>query len=152
MTAHRERYAVYEGVPEVVAVPTGLPTTEGLLAVLVLVLDKSVSCSEMEDFVTRYRFVPRQETARAADSQARWSLEPDGRVTFTFLCAEGASRIVLPADPRIHQWTALARLGGGSISVMVVPGLPSTDMPVIARRLTPGGGEYWHLSVGCLPA
>lgn len=152
MTAKRELYGTEcEGVPPASAVPLALPTTDGLVAALVLVVNEGVPRAEVVDFVTRYRFATREETARAADSQARWSLEPDGRVTFQFLCDDGASRIAFPSDPRIHQWTAVARLGGGTISLMVIPGLSTTDASAIARRLSPHGGEYWHLSVGCVP-
>ncbi|MFI0742824.1 hypothetical protein ACH4PU_32785 [Streptomyces sp. NPDC021100] len=152
MTTKRELYGtVCEGVPPVTAVPLALPTTGGLMAALALVVDKSVPRVEVVDFVARYRFATRDETARAIDSQARWSLETDGRVTFQLLCADGASRIALPSDPRIHQWAAVARLGGGTVSLMMLPGLPSTQTQAIARRLGPNGGEYWHLSVGCLP-
>ncbi|KAB7839518.1 hypothetical protein FRZ00_21520 [Streptomyces mobaraensis] len=132
------------------AVPLALPTTGGLMAVLALVADKGVPRAEVVDFVTRYGFATRDEAARAADSQARWLLEPDGRVTFQLLCADGASGIALPSDPRIHQWAAMARLGGGTVSLMMLPGLPSAETQAIARRLSPNGGNYWHLSVGCL--
>ncbi|MER6958237.1 hypothetical protein [Streptomyces sp. NPDC000618] len=124
---------------------------DGTIAALALVVNCSVPRAEVLDFVTRYRFTTRNEIARAADSQARWSLEADGRVTFQFLCDEGASRIVFPSDPRIHQWTAVARLSGGTISLMVVPDLASTDAPALARKLGRHGGEYWHISVGHVP-
>ncbi|MGW1289743.1 hypothetical protein ACWD4N_40420 [Streptomyces sp. NPDC002586] len=152
MTTQRDPYrAAYEGIPPGAAVPLALPTTEGLMAALVLAVDKDVPRATVVDFVTRYRFATRDQTARAADSQARWTLEPDGRVTFQLLCDDGASRIVLPPDPRIHRWTAVARLGGGTISLMLLPDLPTADTPAIAHRLSPHGGEYWHLSAGCIP-
>ncbi|CUW33393.1 hypothetical protein [Streptomyces reticuli] len=78
-------------------------------------------------------------------------VEPDGRVTIQLLCDESAARIVIPSDPRIHQWTAMARHGGGSISLIVSPGLPDTDLLILGRHLGPYGGPYWHLSVGCIP-
>jgi hypothetical protein len=143
---------VYEGVPPVWAVPTGFQTPEGVIAVLVLVVQPGVPAAVVDDFVTRYRLVPRDETARAADSQARWTLEHDGRVTIQLLCDDSAARIVIPADPRIHQWTAVARLGGGSLSLIMAPGLPDTDLTTLGRRLKPDGGPYWHISVGCIPA
>ncbi|MFF8293649.1 hypothetical protein ACF068_31195 [Streptomyces sp. NPDC016309] len=143
---------LYEGTPPVVAVPTGLPLTDGsVLAALVLVVEPGVEEAEVKDFVTRYRMVPRGEVARAADSQARWTLEDDGRVMIQLLCEESAARIVIPADPRIQQWTALARHGGGSISLIVSPGLPDTDLMTLGRHLGPYGGPYWHISVGCIP-
>ncbi|WP_143667101.1 hypothetical protein [Streptomyces sp. FBKL.4005] len=143
---------LYEGTPPVVAVPTGLPMRDGsVLAALVLVVEPDVDQAEVKDFVTRYRMVPRGQVARAADSQARWSLEEDGRVTIQLLCDESAARIVIPSDPRIHQWTAMARHGGGSISLIVSPGLPDTDLLILGRHLGPYGGPYWHLSVGCIP-
>lgn len=143
---------VYEGVPPVLAVPTGLQTPEGVIAVLVLVVQPGVPEEDVDDFVTRYRLVPRDETARAADSQARWTLERDGRVTIQLLCDESAARIVIPSDPRVHQWTAVARLGGGSLSLIVTPGLPDTDLVTLGRHLSAHGGPYWHISVGCIPA
>ncbi|MGW2181299.1 hypothetical protein ACWCXX_25005 [Streptomyces sp. NPDC001732] len=89
MTAQRELGGIlYEGTPPVTAVPTGLPTPEGVIAALVLVVHSGVHQDAVEDFVTRYRLAPRGETARAADSQARWTLEPDGRVTIQLLCDE----------------------------------------------------------------
>ncbi|ORT54645.1 hypothetical protein [Streptomyces sp. CB03238] len=142
---------LYEGTPPVEAVPTGLPTPDGVIAALILVVEPDVDQAEVDDFVTRYRLVPRDQTARAADSQARWTLEPDGRVTIQLLCEESAARIVIPSDPRIHQWTALARHGGGSLSLIVAPGLPDTDLVTIGRHLGPYGGPYWHISVGCIP-
>ncbi|GGY71482.1 hypothetical protein GCM10010363_61040 [Streptomyces omiyaensis] len=143
---------LYEGTPPVVAVPTGLPMTDGtVLAALVLVVEPDVDEVEVKDFVTRYGLAPRDEVARAADSQARWTLENDGRVTIQLLCEESAARIVIPSDPRIHRWAALARYGGGSISLIVSPGLPDAEMTTLGRHLGPYGGPYWHLSVGCLP-
>ncbi|MDG9728469.1 hypothetical protein [Streptomyces sp. DH41] len=143
---------LYEGTPPVVAVPTGLPMTDGtVLAALVLVVEPDVDETEVKDFVTRYRMVPRGQVARAADSQARWTLGDDGRVTIQLLCEESAARIVIPADPRILLWTNMARQGGGSISLIVSPGLPDTDLTTLGRHLGPYGGPYWHLSVGCIP-
>jgi hypothetical protein len=143
---------VYEGVPDSTAVPTALPTTEGPLPALILIPNSGVSDAEVQEPTTRHRFAVRDETARAADSQARWSLEPDGRVTVTFLSEDGAARIVLPADHRLQQWTAFARLSGGSVSVMLIPGLESADLQTIGRHLAQPGGNYWHISVGCIPA
>ncbi|QKV98215.1 hypothetical protein HUT19_41575 (plasmid) [Streptomyces sp. NA02950] len=152
MTARELYGSVYEGVPDSTAVPTGLPTMDGTLPALILIPNADVTDAEVRDFTARHRFASREETARAADSQARWSLEPDGRVSITFLSDEGAARIVLPADPRITNWTSFARLSGGSISVMLLPGLESADLQTIGRHLARPDGEYWHLSVGCIPA
>ncbi|MFC4508551.1 MULTISPECIES: hypothetical protein [Streptomyces] len=105
----------------------------------------------VDDFVTRYGLVPRDETARAADSQARWSLEADGRTTIQLLSDDSAARIIFPTDPRIHQWTAMARVGGGSVSLIVALGLPDTELVTIGRHLGPYGGPYWYISVGCTP-
>ncbi|MDP5317413.1 hypothetical protein [Streptomyces poriferorum] len=143
---------VYEGLPLVDAVPTGMPTPDGVIAALILVVKPGVDPAEVDDFVTRYRLVPRGQTARAVDSQARWTLEKDGRVTIQLLCEDSAARIVIPSDPRIHQWTALARHGGGSLSLIVAPGLPDTDLKTIGYHLGPYGGPYWHISVGFIPA
>ncbi|MFI0901765.1 hypothetical protein [Streptomyces sp. NPDC020983] len=143
---------LYEGTPPALAVPTGMQTDQGVIVALVLVVDEGVPDDVVHDFVTRYRLVPREETARAADSQARWTLEHDGRVTIQLLCEQSAARIVIPSDPRIHQWAALARYGGGSLSLIVAPGLPDTDLATLGRHLGPHGGPYWHISVGCIPA
>ncbi|MBE9500745.1 hypothetical protein IHE61_31070 [Streptomyces sp. GKU 257-1] len=152
MTPRRDLHdSAHEGIPATAAVPLALPTTDGPRAALALAATEDVPRDEILAFVSRHQFAPRDQTARAADSQARWSTEPDGRVTFQFVCDDGASRIVIPPDPRVHQWAAMARLGGGTISALMIPGLPSTDTPTIARRLSPHGGEYWHLSVGCIP-
>ncbi|MGW1037570.1 hypothetical protein [Streptomyces antibioticus] len=142
---------LYEGMPPVEAVPTGMPTADGLIAALVLVVQPGVDQAEVDDFVTRYRLTPRGQTARAVDSQARWTLEKDGRVTIQLLCPDSAARIVIPSDPRIHQWTGLARLGGGSLSLIIAPGLPDTALTTIGYHLGPYGGPYWHISVGCIP-
>lgn len=142
---------LYEGLPPAVAVPTGMQTADGLIAALVLVVQPGVDQAEVDDFVTRYRLTPRGETARAVDSQARWTLEPDGRVTIQLLCADSVARIVIPSDPRIHQWTDLARYGGGTLSLIIAPGLPDTDLTTIGYHLGPYGGPYWHCSVGCIP-
>ncbi|MGW6016185.1 hypothetical protein [Streptomyces sp. NPDC055210] len=148
----RELYGtVYEGVPEGTSVPLALPTVDGQLAALALVVNSDVPHDEVVGFVTRYRFATRDESALAADSQARWSLEADGRVTFQFLCDEGASRIVFPPDPRLHQWAAVAWLNGGTVSLMVIPDPASTDATALARKLGPQGGQYWHISVGHVP-
>lgn len=152
MTARELYGSVYEGVPDSTAVPTALPTTDGPLPALILIPNPDVTDAETRAFTARYRFAAWDETARAADSQARWSLEPDGRVTVTFLSEEGAARIVLPADPRLQQWAAFARLSGGSVSVMLIPGLESADLQTIGRHLARPSGDYWHLSVGCIPA
>lgn len=141
---------LYEGIPPVDDfTPTGMITPNGLLAVLVLVVEPGVAPVEVEDFAARYRMVPRNQTARAADSQARWTLETDGRVTIQLLCEESAARIVIPSDPRVHQWTDMARLNGGSLSLVVIPGLPRGE--TLGYYLGPHGGPYWHISVGCIP-
>ncbi|WP_232485659.1 hypothetical protein [Streptomyces fildesensis] len=43
------------------------------------------------------------------------------------------------------------RYGGGSLSLIVAPGLPDTDLVTIGRHLGSPGGPYWHISVGCTP-
>ncbi|MET9206776.1 hypothetical protein ABZW38_16705 [Streptomyces bacillaris] len=143
---------LYEGTPPVSVVPTAMPTRGGgVLGLLVLVVEPGVDQAEIDAFVTRYRLVPRDQTARAADSQARWSLEKDGRVTIQLLSEESAARIVLPADPRILAWSAMARQNGGSVSLILSPSLPDTEVTTIGRHLGPYGGPYWHISVGCIP-
>ncbi|MFJ2589704.1 hypothetical protein [Streptomyces sp. NPDC087538] len=149
MTQSRELNGIlYEGIPPVEDFsPTGIMSpTGGLLAVLVLIVEPGV---EVEDFAARYRMVPRDQIARAVDSQARWTLETDGRVTIQLLCEESAARIVIPSDPRVHLWTGMARLNGGSLSLIVIPGLPRGE--TLGYYLGPHGGPYWHLSVGCIP-
>ncbi|WP_225636723.1 hypothetical protein [Streptomyces solaniscabiei] len=69
-----------EGVPDSTAVPTALPTTEGPLPTLIFIPNPGVTHAEVLAFTTRHRSAARDETARAADSQIRWSLEPDGLV------------------------------------------------------------------------
>ncbi|MGW9439627.1 hypothetical protein [Streptomyces sp. NPDC055607] len=45
-------------------------------------------------------------------------------MTVQLLCEQSAARIVIPADPRIHLWTAMARSGGG-ISLILSPACPT---------------------------
>lgn len=145
--------AVSEGVPSGTVLPVGLPLADGTIAAaLILVVDRCVPATEVSEFAVRHRFAGREETARAVDSQARWSLESDGRVNLQLLTEDGVSGLALAAHPRVRHWAALARSGGGTVRLMLLPGLASADLATIRRRLGPGGGDYWHLSVGFVPA
>ncbi|MEU0770560.1 hypothetical protein [Streptomyces albogriseolus] len=146
-----------EGIPHpTTIVPTAAPTQAGgLLPVLAMAVAPGVDRAELDAFLTRYRFVRWNETARAGDSQARWTYEPDGRVVVTLLDEDGAARITLPPHDGIQRWAALTRVTGGTLSLMVLPDMPSADLRAIGARISPRpgrGGEYWHLSVGHLPA
>jgi hypothetical protein len=154
MDDKKQGFAPATGIPAATAVPLLAPTDDehGVLALLALVLHPEVHRAELDAFVARFRFVPRGQVALAADSQARWTLEPDGRVTVTFLAEDGTAALELPADPRMHAWAGMIRASGGTLSVMLLPGLPSSDADQVARRIGSTGGEYWHLSVGYLPA
>ncbi|WP_030894237.1 hypothetical protein [Streptomyces sp. NRRL F-5053] len=152
MKQRRYVQADQNGIPApVTALPLGFPTMEGtLLMGLVLAVDEAADRADLDAFVTRHRFVTRDQTARAADSQARWTYE-EGRVTVTFLAEDGVSSLQIPAGPEMDRWVALARMSGGTVSVMVTYGVPA-DIDALRRYLSPGGGPYWHLSVGCVPA
>ncbi|MFE5847775.1 hypothetical protein ACFQ7N_39755 [Streptomyces niveus] len=143
---------VYDGIPApVTAIPTGFPTTEGsLLMALVLAVDEAADRADVDAFVERHRFVPRDQTSRAVDSQARWTRERDGRVSVTFLADDGVSSMLIPVGPEMDRWAALARTSGGTVAVMMTYGVPA-DLDVMRRHLGPQGGPYWHLSVGCVP-
>ncbi|MFE3629399.1 hypothetical protein [Streptomyces goshikiensis] len=144
---------VYDGIPApVTAIPTGFPTTEGsLVMALILCVDEAADRDEVNEFVERHHFVTRDEVSRAADSQARWTRENDGRVSVTFLADDGVSSLLLPHMPEMDRWAALARTSGGTVSVMVTYGVPAA-LEVLRRHLGSQGGPYWHLSVGCVPA
>ncbi|MFJ9719960.1 hypothetical protein ACIRPQ_29210 [Streptomyces sp. NPDC101213] len=150
------RTVLPEGLPHPCAiVPTAAPTGEGILPVLALAVGPDADRAELDTFLKRHRFVRRYDTARAADSQARWTYEADGRVLISFLAEDGAAQIVLPPHPNIHTWAALTRGTGGTLSLMVLPDMPpsQTLLRDIGTRISPqGDGEYWHLSVGHIPA
>ncbi|MFI5749088.1 hypothetical protein ACIBBE_24850 [Streptomyces sp. NPDC051644] len=128
MTARELYGSVYEGVPDSTAVPTALPTTDGLLPALVLVLNLGVTDTEIREFAARHRFVPGDETARAVNSQARWSLEPDGRL---------ADR----HGVTVWAW-ASPYTGGWEIDWERSDGAPTKEQ--VARELTddPAAGAY----------
>lgn len=151
MTQPRQVDAWAAGLPPVTAVPTGTPLADGsILCILALVPRPEASAEEVEQFVRRFRFVSRHETARAADSQVRWSIEANGVVSMTFTDEEGMSALELPPEPGVRQWALLARSLGGTVSVTLFPGLTDTSAAAIGRRMSQPDGEYWHLSAGFL--
>ncbi|MET7363161.1 hypothetical protein ABZS76_32655 [Streptomyces sp. NPDC005562] len=136
------------GLPPVTAVPTGLPLAGGGVEfALALVGAADVRPGEIEEFAERFRFVPGDQTARAADSQARWTIERSGAVTVSFLAEDGASQLELPPDPAVRRWAALALGSGGTVALLLLPDMPSAEVSEIGRRIG-SGGRYWHLSVG----
>ncbi|WP_159048651.1 hypothetical protein [Streptomyces sp. NRRL F-4489] len=147
-------YAAGNGVPEGVAFPTGTPSREGgLLMIMALAIAPEVPRDELNDFLKRHHFVPRTETARAADSQARWTLEKDSSVRLSFTSEEGLAQLVIPTYPSLRHWATMAVMYGGTVSLMVLPDMPSPDLNSVGRRISPGGtGEYWHLSMANLRA
>lgn len=139
--------ATTDGVPAAYAVPTATPIHEapGLLPVLALVVAPDVDQADVDRFLGRFHFVPGDQTARAGDSDARWTVERDGRVTVTFLDEIGASRIVIPADARFLRWGDVAlRACQGTVAIMVFTGMTTPDLLEIGRRIS--AGHYWHLS------
>ncbi|WP_063729035.1 hypothetical protein [Streptomyces sp. RTd22] len=110
------------------------------------------SREEINAFLKRHHFAPRDEVALAKDSQARWTIEPDGRVTVTFLADDGTAHIALAPDEGVRRWAALTLATGGTLAVWFLPEMTSIGTEDISRRITPGGGEWWRLSVGYVPA
>lgn len=141
------------GVPATAAVPTGAPQKDGTLEpALALIGTAEDSREEIDAFLERHHFAPGGETARAAESQARWTIEQDGRVTVTFLADDGVARIALPLAEGVRRWVALTLATGGTLAVWFLPEMTSVLPEDISRRITPGGGEWWRLSVGFVPA
>lgn len=141
------------GIPAAAAVPSGAPGTDGSLQLaLALVSTREDSREEVDAFLRRHHFAGRDEFALAKDSQARWTIEPDGRVTVTFLADDGTAHIALAPDEGVRRWAALALAYGGTLAVWFLPEMTSFLPEDISRRITPGGGEWWHLSVGFVPA
>lgn len=141
------------GVPGLAAVPTGAPEAGGgLQPALALVSTRKDSREEIDAFLKRHHFAPRGEFARAKDSQARWTVERDGRVTVTFLADDGVAHVALPPLEGVRQWAALTLATGGTLAVWFLPEMTGFSAEDISRRITPGGGEWWCLSVGFVPA
>lgn len=137
-----------EGMPSVEAVPIGLPLADGLTPVVALVPVPGAAPGELDAFATRHRFVPRGMTARAQDSRARWTVECDGRVVFSFHAEEGSARFEIPDSVSIRAWVAFALAAGGTVGVLALPDMPSSTAADIGRRFGPNGGPYWLLSAG----
>ncbi|MFF7750391.1 hypothetical protein ACFZCP_14185 [Streptomyces sp. NPDC007971] len=141
------------GIPATAAVPSGAPGADGSLELaLALVGTAQDSREEIDAFLKRHHFAPRDEVARARDSQARWTIEPDGRITVTFLADDGTAHIALAPYEGVRRWAALALAHGGTLAVWFLPEMTSFLPEDISRRITPGGGEWWRLSVGYVPA
>lgn len=137
------------GLPRMTAVITGAPTVDGgLLCILALIPEPDVPDGEIAGFVRRFGFVPRQETARAADSRVQWGIKHSGAISLAFLADDGMSQMELPPKPGVLQWSRLARQQGGTISVMLLPRMRSFELSAVAARLGSQDGPYWHLSAG----
>ncbi|MGD6750406.1 hypothetical protein [Streptomyces sp. BH105] len=119
---------------------------------LALVATADDSREEIDAFLEQHNFSAREVTARASDSQARWTIEPDGRVTVTFLSDSGIAQVVLPPAEGVRQWAALALGMGGTLAIWFLPEMHSHSAESIGRRVSQGGGEWWRLSVGYVPA
>ncbi|MFD6934707.1 hypothetical protein ACFWAP_00930 [Streptomyces goshikiensis] len=143
----------FNGVPVTAAVPTGAPRSDGgwdlALALVGTAQDRR---DEVDAFLARHHFAPHDEVARAKDSQARWTIEKDGRVVVTFLAADGVAHVALPGEEGVRRWAALALATGGTLAVWLLPEMSGMGPEDISRRITPGGGEWWRLSVGFVPA
>jgi hypothetical protein len=109
------------------------------------------SREDVDAFLKRHHFAPRDEFALAKDSQARWTIEPDGRVTVTFLADDGTAHIALAPHEGVRRWAALTLAMGGTLAVWFLPEMASIGLEDISQRIT-GGGEWWRLSVGFVPA
>ncbi|MEU7278752.1 hypothetical protein AB0A69_08255 [Streptomyces sp. NPDC045431] len=142
----------FNGVPAAAAVPTGAPEAGGgLQPALALVHMGREARPEVDDFLRRHRFAPRDEIALAKESQARWTIERDGRVTVSFIAENGVDHVTLPAEEGVRRWAALTLATGGTLAVWFLPEMPAYTSEAIGRRITPGGGEWWRLSVAYQP-
>ncbi|MFI8459081.1 hypothetical protein [Kitasatospora sp. NPDC085464] len=127
------------------------PDGGGPVPILAMVVEGSVPRAEVEEFAARHSFAPNGTTARAADSQTRWSVEADGRVVFSLLAEEGPASIVMHPGPGLFPWTTLARSRGGTVALALIPGLRSHALPEIARALASRDpAAYWQVSAGLL--
>ncbi|MFC4507061.1 MULTISPECIES: hypothetical protein [Streptomyces] len=147
------RVVAFNGIPATAAVPTGAPHTDGDVTIaLALIGTEQDSREEIDAFLARHRFSRSTEIARAKDSQARWTIERDGRITVTFLADDEVAQVVLPSDEGFHRWAGLAIAGGGTLAVWFFPEMTSFGPEDISRRIAPTGGEWWRLSVGYVAA
>ncbi|MGW0103350.1 hypothetical protein, partial [Nocardia sp. NPDC003354] len=135
-------------MPAVIGLPIALDLSGGLTPVLALAVPSTVPRSELDEFIERHGFVPRQQTARAHASRTRWVLEPDGRLTVRFNAEEKEARFEMPNEPEIQAWAAFAIARGGTVGVMVLPEMDAPTAAAVALRTGAGGGEYWLLSAG----
>lgn len=134
------------------AVPTATLTNDGPLCLLALIPTKEVPADEIQRFIERFHFVPNRETARARDSQVRWSFETNGVVTMTFLADDGVSELQLPPEPGIHEWATMARAVGGTVGVLLLPTMEDTGISSIGHVISQKDASYWHLSAGFVEA
>ncbi|WP_143662674.1 hypothetical protein [Streptomyces sp. CB03238] len=143
----------FNGVPAAAAVPTGAPEADGgLQPALALVHLGRESRAEVDAFLKRHRFAPRGDVAQAKDSQARWSIERDGRVVLSFIADNGVDHVALPAEEGVRRWAALTLATGGTLAVWFLPEMTAYTSQAIGRRIAPDGGEWWRLSAGYVPA
>ncbi|MEU0214997.1 hypothetical protein ABZ281_07675 [Streptomyces sp. NPDC006265] len=70
----------------------------------------------------------------------------------TFLADGGVDHVALPPSGPIRQWSSLTLVTGGTLAVWFLPEMEAFGPEDISRRITPGGGEWWRLSVGFVPA
>jgi hypothetical protein len=106
----------------------------------------------VDKFLSRHRFAPRGEVALAKDSQARWTVERDGRVVVSFIAEDGVDHVALPAEDGVRRWVALTLATGGTLAVWFLPEMSAYTSQAIGRRIAPDGGEWWRLSAGYVPA
>lgn len=141
------------GVPATAAVPTGVPEDGGgVQLALALVGTAQDSRTEIDAFLARHHFAPSGEVARAKDSQTRWTIERDGRVVVTFLADDEVAHVALPGEEGVRRWAALTLAIGGTLAVWFLPEMSGMGPEDISQRIAPGGGEWWRLSVGFVPA
>ncbi|MFD0351830.1 hypothetical protein ACFQ0M_48415 [Kitasatospora aburaviensis] len=139
-----------DGVPSCALLSTAARERGGgHLPILAIVPFPHVPAREVEGFIARHGFVRAEETARAANSTGRWSMDAFGAHLHPAPPLAPASIKVAP-DPNFFAWSALARANGATVALVVVPGLPDHDRERVARAL--GAGAYWKLSVGMIPA
>ncbi|WP_158854155.1 hypothetical protein [Streptomyces sp. NRRL F-5650] len=137
-----------ENIPAAIGLPIALDLSGGLTPVLALAIPSTVQRSELDEFIARHGFVPRQQTAQAHASRTRWALEPDGRLTVTFNTEERRARFQMPNEPEIQAWAAFAIARGGTVGIMILPEMDAPTAAAVALRTRMGSGEYWLLSAG----
>lgn len=146
--SQRRVTTVAENMPAVIGLPVGLELSGRMTPVLALAVPSSVPRGELDDFIVRHGFVPRERTARAHVSRARWVAKSDGRLLFTFEAEEKDARFEMPNEPEIQAWGTFAVATGGTVGVMLLPEMDAPTAAAVALRAEVGGGEYWLLSAG----